>query len=215
MQVMLRIIMPELLPAIDIAVPIKPSNFLGRMAEIARRSGQFVVEDKRESAAGPYLEIVNFRFKEQSPHDGLGFQLIAHRDTPGRVSVEVRASNWSPDPPTRNVYCETAKILTREMLRIYNKTYESRLRLRIVSGGHNQFKITKRTASLLDSFMVLANTSSLHPLDWKRFYGLVRESRQEIPVGELRAALRKAGFSIEKADYLSELYEHLWAFKRL
>jgi len=207
--------MPEPLPAIDLAVPIEPSNFLERMAEIARKSGRFVVEDKRDSAAGPDLEIVNFRFKERSPHDGLGFQLIAHRDIPGRVSVEVRASKWSPDPPTRNVYCETAKLLTREMLRIYNKTYKSRLRLRIVAGGHNQFKMTKRTASLLDSFAVLANTSSLHPLDWKRFYGLVREGRQEIPIGELRAALQEAGFSLEKADHLSELYEHLWAFKRL
>tara|TARA_R110000772_G_scaffold31555_3_gene77789 strand:+ start:608 stop:1102 length:495 start_codon:yes stop_codon:yes gene_type:complete len=163
----------------------------------------------RESAGRPYLEIINFRFTEESPHDGLGFQLIAHRDTPNRVSVEVRARSWSPNPPTRSVYCEAAKHLTGEMLKVYNKTYDARLRLRMVSRDHHQFTMTKRTASLLDSFMVLANTSSLHPLDWKRFYALVREGRQEVPVGELRAALRKAGFSLEKADYLSELYEHL------
>ena len=212
---MLRIVMPELLPAIDIAVAIEPSDFLGRMAEIGRKSDHFDVEDMRESAGGPDLEITNFRFKKKSPHDGLGFQLIAHKDDPHRISFEVRASDWSPNPPTRSVYCEAAKHLTGELLKVYNKTYGARLRLRIVSNDHHRFTMTKRTASLLGSFTVLANTSSLHPLDWRRFYALVREGRQEIPLGELRVALRQAGFSAEKADYLSELYEHLWAFKRL
>jgi len=91
MKVMLRIAMPELLPAINIAVAIEPSAFLEKMAEIGRRSERFDVEDMRHSAAVPDLEIINFRFKEESPHDGLGFQLIFHRDSPNRVSVEVRA----------------------------------------------------------------------------------------------------------------------------
>lgn len=212
---MLRIAMPELLPAIDIAVAIEPSAFLEKMAEIGRRSERFDVEDMRHSAAVPDLEIINFRFKEESPHDGLGFQLILHRDSPNRVSVEVRAARWSPNPPSRSVYCEAAKHLTGEMLKVYNRTYDARLRLRIVSNGHHRFIMTKRTTSLLDSFTVLANTSSLHPLDWRKFYALVRETRQEIPQSEFRAALRQAGFSAEKAGYLSDLYEHLWAFKRL
>lgn len=205
--------MPELLPAIDIAVAIEPSVFLERMFEIGRKSERFDVEDMRESAGGADLEIINFRFKEKSPHDGLGFQLIARQDTPHRVSVEVRAALWSPDPPTHLLYCEAAKLLTGEMLKVYNKTYDTRLRLRIVSSAHHRFKMTPRTEALLDRFTVLANTLSLHTLNWKRFYVLVREGRQEIPVSELRAALRKAGFSREKADCLSELYEHLRVVK--
>lgn len=62
---------------------------------------------------------------------------------------------------------------------------------------------------------LLANTSSLHPLDWKRFYELVRESRQELPEAELRPLLAARGFSTAKAAELAELYGHLWAFKRL
>ncbi len=215
MQTMLRNDMPELLPAIDIAVPIKPSVFLEKMAEIGRASERFDVEDMRDSAGGPNLEIINFRSKEESPHEGFGFQLIARQAIPDRVSVEIRASHWSPDPPTRLVYSEAARLLTGEMLKIYNRTYQTRLRLRIVSSRRNRFKMTERTAALLNRFTVLANTSSLHPLDWQRYYGLVREGRQEMPGGDLRAALSKAGFSGEKVEYLSELYEHLWAFKRL
>lgn len=93
--------MADLLPAIDIAVPIEPSLFLARMADIGRKSGRFNVEHVHESVAGPDLEVVNFRFTEDSPHEEPGFQLIARDKSPKRVAVEVRASRWSPDPPTR------------------------------------------------------------------------------------------------------------------
>jgi hypothetical protein len=67
---------------------------------------------------------------------------------------------------------------------------------------------------LLDRFAILANSFSLHPLDWRRFYGLVHEGRQEIPESKMRSLLIQRGFGEEKAMHLAELYAHLWAFKR-
>lgn len=215
MLVMVGITMANLLPATDIAVPIEPSVFLEKMAEIGRESSRFDVEDKRDSAGGPDLEIINFRFREDNPHEGLGFQLIARQNVPNRVSVEVRARRWSPDPPTRLVYCEAAKFLVGEMIKVYNKTHKTRLRLRIDTIGRHNFKMTKRTTTLLDRFTVLANTSSLHPLDWQRFYALVKEGRQEIPEHVIRSKLLESGFTREKVEYLSDLYQRLWEFKRI
>jgi len=68
---------------------------------------------------------------------------------------------------------------------------------------------------LFERFSVLANTRSLHPLDWERFYLFVRNSRREAPEGIIRLLLIKGGFSLEKAQMLSELYHHLWSFKKL
>jgi hypothetical protein len=64
-------------------------------------------------------------------------------------------------------------------------------------------------------FTTLANTRSLHFYDWQRFYAIAKEGRQEIQDYVFRAALSDAGFAREMASGLSEIYRHLWEFKRL
>jgi hypothetical protein len=148
-------------------------------------------------------------------HQELGFQLLASPNNPGRVTVEVSAGRWNPDPPTRAAYCEAARGLTGPLLTALNRINSTRYRLRIQRPEAGRFKISQRNLALLDRFALLANTSSLHPLDWKRFYRLVHESRQEIPEAEIRSLLIQRGFHRETALRLADLYAHLWAFKRL
>ncbi len=76
-------------------------------------------------------------------------------------------------------------------------------------------RVTVRTRQLFDAFALLANTASLHKLDWDRFYRFVRESRQQVPAPTLRQLLIDAGFSPDKAAMLAEVHDHLWTFKRL
>lgn len=207
--------MAELLPNIDIAVSIKLAQFLARMAGIGENSGQFQVE-RHSILPGKYgTDIVNFRLTAESSHEGHGFQLIAHDDRPGRVNVEVRAARWAPDPPTRAIYVEAATGLVGKLLKQYNRQYSARYRLRIGAGLGKAFVLSERTRTLLERFTILANTSSLHFYDWQCFYALVRDSRQEIPDYLLRSHLTKAGFSSQRALELSEIYMHLWAFKKL
>ena len=195
------------LPGIDIAVSGDRGVFLSQMADIGRASGRFDVEHHRDA--------VNFRLRRDGPHWALGFQLLAPPDTAGGVAVEMRAQRWNPDPPTNAVYCEAARGLVSPLLTVLNRSQSTRYRLRIERFGSDRFKMSPRNKALLDRFALLANTSSLHPLDWKRFYELVRESRQELPEAELRPLLAARGFSTAKAAELAELYGHLWAFKRL
>lgn len=207
--------MAEALPAIDIKLSVEPSLFLQRMIAIGRETGQFTTEHVDDRAGGTRLEVANFRLTRESPHEGHGFQLIAREDKADRVHVEMRAQRWSPEPPTCRVYEQSARDLVGALLKRYNRSFGTRHRLRIGARGARPFKLSQRSKTLLDRFATLANTRSLHPFDWRRFYELVREGRQEIPEHLLRAELERAGFAHEKACELAELYAHLWEFKRL
>ncbi|MBO9580136.1 MAG: hypothetical protein J7498_04520 [Sphingobium sp.] len=207
--------MAEFLPGIDIAVRIEPRLFLDRMAVIGEGTGQFTVERHYDAALlDSELDIVNFRYLGSGPHIRVGGQLIARGDTAGRILVEMRAERWDPDPPTRAIYCAAASELMLPLLKTYNRIHSTRLRLRVQKTVLKETRLSPRTKTLFERFAVLANTASLHPLDWDRFYAFVREGRQELPGYELRAMLIARGFSNEKAGHLSEVYAHLWNFKR-
>lgn len=207
--------MAEALPAIDIKVSAKPSLFLERMIAIGRQSGQFAIEHVDDRASGTRLEVANFRLSGDSPHEGHGFQLIARAEQPDRIQVEMRAQRWSPEPPTRAVYEQSARELVGGLVKRYNRSFGTRHRLRIGAREGKPFKLSQRSTTLLDRFVILANTRALHPFDWRRFYLLVREGRQEIPEHVLREKLEQAGFGAKKAHELAQLYAHLWEFKRL
>lgn len=206
--------MSHWLPDIDIAVGDGSAAFLNAMADVGRVSGRFDIEHHHDALGTIGFDAVNFRLRESSIHRELGFQLLAHPDTPGRVAVEVRAQRWAPDPPTHAVYCDAVRNLVSPLLTALNRSKSTRYRLRIERWGADRFKASSRTEVLFNRFAALANTSSLHPLDWRRFYDLVREGRQEIPEAHLRALLGERGFSKAAAQELAELYGHLWAFKR-
>lgn len=207
--------MAEALPAIDIKVSVEPALFLERMIAIGRETEQFTIEHVDDWAGGMQMAVVDFRLRGKSPHAGHGFQLIAREETPDRIQVEMPAQRWSPEPPTRAVYEQSARELVGGLVRRYNGSFGTRHRLRIGAREARPFRLSPRSETLLDRFVTLANTHSLHPFDWRRFYALVREGRQEIPGHVLRERFERAGFAAETARELAQLYAHLWEFKRL
>jgi len=56
----------------------------------------------------------------------------------------------------------------------------------------------------------------LHPLDWRRFYEFVRDcrSRARYSEEEIARLLIKEGFSEKYANYIGDIYGHLYDFKR-
>lgn len=208
--------MADVLPAIDIKISVAASLFLERMAALGEQTGRFAIEHVDDRLGGTKLEVVNFRFVGESPHEEHGFQLIARDEMCDRIQVEMRARRWSPDPPTEQVYSKSASDLIKPLLTRYNREFGTRHRLRI--GGRRAakpFRMSAKSETLLKRFTILANTSALHPLDWGRFYELVRAGRQRIPGHVMRDRLVVAGFTQEKADHLAKVYHHLWEFKQL
>lgn len=207
------IALAEFLPDIDIAVSIEPLEFLERMAVIAEQSGRIAVERRYDPLGNSKLDVVNLRLLGSGSDSEFGGQLIARDDRPGRVLVEMRAG-WGPGRPTRATYCASATELILPLLKVYNRDYAARHRLRVQKTGRRGYKLSAQTKTLFERFAVLANTSSLHKLDWDRFYAFVRESRQELPEPEVEAMLIEHGFSKQSAGRLADIYVHLWAFKR-
>ncbi|MEQ9448082.1 MAG: hypothetical protein RLN70_04135, partial [Rhodospirillaceae bacterium] len=144
------------LPAIDIAVSQTPREFLDAMAEIAGASAEFRVEQHRDKPGGPALDVINLRYLGRSPHVDVGGQLISRADRK-RISVEMRASRWTPDPPTREIYCAVAKELIGPLLTTYNRANKTRYRLRIEKAVHAEPNLPQEAAKLFSVFVTLAN----------------------------------------------------------
>jgi len=203
------------LPAIDIAIKGDRALFLDEVAALARVGERFKVERLRDCVGIAGYHAINLHLCDPSPHQDLVVQFLSPPETPAMIRVELSAGRWSPDPATNAIYVDMAKTLVGPLLSAWNKQHGDRYRMRIERPGRNRFIPSERTDDLLNRFAVLANTSSLHPLDWNRFYQLVREGRQKIPVQVLRTRLIGAGFSADKADDLAQVYGHLWAYKQL
>ncbi|MDR6530231.1 hypothetical protein J2800_000967 [Caulobacter rhizosphaerae] len=207
--------MSSWLPDIDIAIACDRACFLDGLAELGRASGRFEVERFDQAMGEVGYEAARFDWRAQSPHRDLGFVLMSPPDRPTPIRVELTAQRWSPDPPTYDAYVAAAQMMVKPLLSAWNKAQATRCRLRIERCGAGRWEPTARTSQLVKRFAILANAASLHPLDWGRFYGLVREGRQRIPEANLRAMLVEHGFASQKAEDLAELYAHLWAFKTL
>lgn len=210
----LEVFMADLLPEIDIAILDDPRVFMNRIAKVCADLGTFDIEKHFGCLGDPEFDIVNFRYKGRSQHVDLGGQLIRRPASTARVAVEMRAARWDPDPPTRDAYVASARLVFGPALTAYNRRYGRRYRFRVWNAQYGP-KPSKRTLMLLDRFSVIANQSSLHPLDWRRFYEFVRDSRQELRFEVLESLLIERGFSKGKANQLAEVYAHLWAYKRL
>ena len=66
---------------------------------------------------------------------------------------------------------------------------------------------------VFDFFVDHANKSGLHPLDWERFYQIVRTAyrhRSQIWEQDVKQALINEGFSEEYARELCIVYTHCW-----
>lgn len=210
--------MRDYLPPIHIKVTGSLRGFLVKMADIAEKSGAFTVERHFDALGEKDFDVVNLLFAKPSSHHVLGGQLIVQPDARDAVSVEIRAEHWSlDDSPSYEVYCAVAKALIGPLLSTYNREVLTRHRMIIAAKQMIEPKLPPHSAQLFRRFTSLANKSGLHPLDWRRFYIFVRDSRMrnELPDENMAQLLIKQGFSEQYASHIAEVYGHLRKFKSL
>ncbi len=71
--------------------------------------------------------------------------------------------------------------------------------------------LSVRAQQLLIRFINCANRASLHPRDWRRYYGFVRYAhahRARSTVSDIYVALLTSGFTEQKAQQLANVYGH-------
>lgn len=183
------------------------------MSTYGEGTGRLAIERHFDALGNTGFHIINFKDKNPLPETDIGGQLIAHPERPNRIAIEMRASHWSPDPPTRANYIAAARALFFPLLQTYNRQFGTRYRMR-VSKAPRSFRLPPQAEMLFSRFCIAANTSGLHELDWQRFYNFIRHSRAKVPEGTIRHLLMQAGFSDHYAERLADIYTHLWAFKQ-
>ena len=208
--------MDDLLPTIHINLSCNHRQFFSEISNAARRSGKFRVEYHSDAGSTETLDVVNLRLLTPSEHCELGAQLIWSSKQNSLVSVEIKATRWSPiDPPTYEAYVSEAKKLLLPLLANVNCESHTRRRLCIQSKKSLEPKLPPESTKLFKEFTHLANKSVMHPRDWDRFYYFVRKNRMKrsISTEEMNYLLVKDGFSQEYANRISLIYSHLAAFK--
>jgi hypothetical protein len=210
--------MRDYLPPIHINVTDSLRGFLKKMANIAEKSGTFTVEQELDALGTVGFDVVNLRLIKSPQHRGLGGQLIVQPEAKNTVAVEIRAERWSPDdPPTYETYVAEARALIGPLLSVYNREVGTRHRMTVPAKRKLEPKLPPQSAKLFKRFAALANKSGLHPLDWRRFYEFVRDSRMRrpLPDEDMTRLLIKEGFPEQYACHIAWVYGHLCEFKQL
>ncbi len=162
------------LPNITLKPDCEPKLFLNRMEGLANKSN-LIQEVRRDTHLGvSAMDILAFMPLDQNGHVEIIGQFIHFFDKPLPLSVEVRARTWNPDQPNYEAYVKEAKRIAGCLIKAYNKNFNSRRRLTIQKKKQTEPTLPPGANGVFNKFVVLANKSSLHPLDWKRFYEFVR-----------------------------------------
>jgi len=200
----------DILPAIGIAIREPPFTVLGRLHALASTQALHVSFKpwRLGHTPGRILEVAPAVALD---HRGLLAQLIADTSEVERLRVGILADKWKPDPPTYASYVRAAKEVLQPLLRAYQKRHGQLYRLGIPLRRSLKRRLPTGARTVLGSFTSLANKTTLHPLDWQRFYSFIyycHVHRVSCGCDDLRQLLVGAGFREEKADHLANIYYH-------
>jgi len=147
---------------------------------------------------------------EVSDHIGLFAQLMLNV-AKNRIDVEIRADKWSDGRlPKYETYKKAAQDILKPLFSAYRKKY-GKCSLRIQSKKALEIKVPERTNYFLMQFINSANKQALHSLDWIKFYHFIHAAhvgQTRLTRSELIEILSEQGFISEKANSLSDVYEH-------
>lgn len=201
------------LPNITIKPDCDPKLFLDRLEGSAKKRD--VIKEVRRNSdsklAKSGMDILAFMPTDQNGHEGIIGQFIYRYDKPSIICVEIRARLWNPDPPNYEIYVKEAKRIAGNLLKSYNKTFDSRRCLTIQKKKQTEPSLSPGAKKVFRRFVTLANKRSLHPLDWKRFYEFVRfchAHRIKLYEDEVEWLLGKEGFGEKKSSYIADIYMH-------
>ena len=202
--------MKDRLPRMSIKVDATPDEFLRRIETLALQSGEFLVDLERdEQGQGSSVLILKPMLVTQ--HRELAGWLIAAPGSSGRVSVEVRAARWNPDPPTYQAYVIAAREIFRPLLHQYNRKYRTNRKLQIQSRAATEPRLPTVARQVFDRFADRANKSALRSRDWQRFYHFTWHCTAHnviVSRDDVHRLLVGAGFSVEHAAGLADIFEH-------
>jgi hypothetical protein len=210
--------MNDRLPSATITVHDSPQEFMGQMAKVAKLSKRFDVQRRSNYETTPELDIIDFIPEFRVLQKGLIGQLIYTPSYKQKVAIEVRASQWTSEPLTYELYVTTLHEIFDDLLSQFNKDFKHKYRLSIESRAALEPKLPPNAHRAFQNFVTLANKGSLHPLDWNRFYRFVyacRATRVNPTHDDLIRLLEKESFDAEYAKQIASIFGYLMDFARM
>lgn len=215
MKIEIRTVSFERLPGIRMNISVEPLICLQRLAKIAQADKSLEVRTTFDGDGIYHCNVTSFARRKEKQHQGLFAMFVHWKKDGAKLRLQLAAHRWNPDPPTYAAYVEAAQRLFQPIIAEYNHSYRTRHRMRIETKEELQPTMTPAAKKAFDHFVARANKSALHPLDWEDFYWFVcvcRRTRLDLYPDEVRWFCRRAGFSIEYAQELSNAFHHCSEF---
>jgi len=192
------------MPYVYISTHEKPDIFLAMLATIASGMGY---------KTGKLIKRLDFFILEINTPNGVKGQLCYDPHNQNRIRVEVFASQ----PMSHENYFEYCKEFYSPVIKSYNRSHGTRLRLYIKSPDAERLKLPPKSRQAFDSFLSIAGKPILYLGDWHRFYAFIQvchRTRVTFTYPQLKDALVENGFSDKYASYIEDIGMHLLAFQK-
>ena len=203
--------MKDRLPRMSIKIDTTPDEFLRRIETLALQIGEFVVESERDPAGDGKVTALHLKPILVTQHRELTGRIIAVPESPDRVTVEVYAARWLPDPPTYRAYVTAARDIFKPLLHQYNRKFHTNRKLQIQSKAATEPRLPALASQVFNRFVDEANKSALRNRDWQRFYHFIWHCAAynvNLNRDDVHRLLVSAGFTIEPAADLADIFEH-------
>ena len=203
--------MKDRLPRMSIRIDTTPDEFLRRIETLARQIGEFIVESERDPAGGGKVTALHLKPILVTQHRELTGQISVISASPDRVTVDVHAAHWQPDPPTYRAYVAAAREIFKPLLHQYNRKFHSIRKLQVQSQAATEPHLPAMASQVFDRFVDRANKSALRNRDWQRFYHFIWHCAAHnihLSRDDVHRLLVSAGFTIEHAADLADIFEH-------
>ncbi len=196
--------MQDRLPHISIRIEIPQGEFLRRFREVALQSGEYLVESV--TAPAEELQLAPLLV---TGHKGLAGQLRADPEDAQRVTVNITAERWDPDPPTYQSYVDAAHDIFSPLLHSYNQAYGTTRRLNIPSQPHTEPQLPEIAREVFAAFVSAADKRGLKRKDWVRLFDFVWHCTTynvEVAERDLVRLLRLNGFEEDHARDVAYIF---------
>ena len=203
--------MKDRLPLMSIKIDTTPEEFLRRIETLALQIGEFIVESERDPADDSKVIALHLKPILVTHHRELTGRIIVISDSQDRVTVEVHAARWYPDPPTYRAYVAAAREIFKPLLHQYNRKYHGNRKLQVQSQVATEPSLPAMASQVFDRFVDRANKSALRNRDWQRFYHFIwhcAAHNVNLNRDDVHRLLVSAGFTIDHAADLADIFEH-------
>lgn len=208
-------VIQERLPIITAKTDVPPEQFLVRLHGLIpkQRNWQLCCFDKNYLGKGSsLLEIAYQGLDSKVSPSTLYFFHCDPTFHENKVQIQIMTviSPTESFQLSYDAYVYRARLL-KPLLQSYNRCYKARVRLNIQSHDKTEPQLPPTLREFFDWFVSTANKSGLHPSDWGYFYRfiiLAHKLGSRLSEEDVKYLLVKAGFYLEGAKYMAEIYRH-------